>query len=388
MAGVYIHVPFCRQACHYCDFHFSTQTNTSERMVEAIAREAHLREAELHHWKGHDIQSLYLGGGTPSLLSEEAITRLIQGVSKALHFDPASLQEVTLEANPEDLTRSKLDAWKRAGVQRLSVGIQSFHDDTLAWMNRAHTGAQAEEGVRRASEAGFSAITVDLIYGVPTARDWKDDVARALALPVQHLSAYALTVEPQTVLGSRAAKGQEQEAPDERTVAEYRLLCDTMNHRGWTHYETSNWAAPKAGNEDAWRAIHNSAYWSGAPYLGLGPGAHGFLPPVRYANISNNPRYLKSIALDRLNQTTEALTESDRYNESIMTGLRTDRGICQDELEQTFGLRPELVDAEAWSQAVRSGDLIQTSKGRHRVPESRWITGDRIASTLFHVPAT
>ena len=388
MAGVYIHVPFCRQACHYCDFHFSTQTNISERMVEAIAREAHLREAQLHRWKGHEIQSLYLGGGTPSLLSEEAITRLIQGVSKALHFDPASLKEVTLEANPEDLTPSKLDAWKRAGVQRLSVGIQSFHDDTLAWMNRAHTGTQAEEGVRRASEAGFSAITVDLIYGVPTARDWKDDVARALALPVQHLSAYALTVEPQTVLGSRVAKGQEQEAPDERTVAEYRLLCDTMNQRGWTHYETSNWAAPKGGNEDAWRAIHNSAYWSGAPYLGLGPGAHGFLPPVRYANVSNNPRYLKSIALDRLDQTTEALTESDRYNESIMTGLRTDHGICQDELEQTFGLRPELVDAEAWSQAVRSGDLIQTSNGRHRVPESRWITGDRIASTLFHVPAT
>ena len=388
MAGVYIHVPFCRQACHYCDFHFSTQTNTSERMVEAIAGEAHLREAQLHRWKGHEIQSLYLGGGTPSLLSEEAITRLIQGVSKALHFDPASLKEVTLEANPEDLTPSKLDAWKRAGVQRLSVGIQSFHDDTLAWMNRAHTGTQAEEGVRRASEAGFSAITVDLIYGVPTARDWKDDVARALALPVQHLSAYALTVEPQTVLGSRVAKGQEQEAPDERTVAEYRLLCDTMNQRGWTHYETSNWAAPRAGKEDAWRAIHNSAYWSGAPYLGLGPGAHGFLPPVRYANVSNNPRYLKSIALDRLDQTTEALTESDRYNESIMTGLRTDRGICQDELERTFGLRPELVDAEAWAQAVRSGDLIQTSNGRHRVPESRWITGDRIASTLFHVPAT
>ena len=388
MAGVYIHVPFCRQACHYCDFHFSTQTNTSERMVEAIAREAHLREAQLHRWKGHEIQSLYLGGGTPSLLSEEAITRLIQGVSRALHFDPASLKEVTLEANPEDLTPSKLDAWKRAGVQRLSVGVQSFHDDTLAWMNRAHTGTQAEEGVRRASEAGFSAITVDLIYGVPTARDWKDDVARALALPVQHLSAYALTVEPQTVLGSRVAKGQEQEAPDERTVAEYRLLCDTMNQRGWTHYETSNWAAPKDGNEDAWRAIHNSAYWSGAPYLGLGPGAHGFLPPVRYANVSNNPRYLKSIALDRLDQTTEALTESDRYNESIMTGLRTDRGICQGELERAFGLRPELVDAEAWSQAVRSGDLIQTSNGRHRVPESRWITGDRIASTLFHVPAT
>ena len=388
MAGVYIHVPFCRQACHYCDFHFSTQTNASERMVEAIVREARLREASLQNWQRHKVQSLYLGGGTPSLLSEDAITRLIQGVAEALHFNPVSLKEVTLEANPEDLTTSKLDAWKRAGVQRLSIGIQSFHDDTLTWMNRAHTGAQAEEGVRRASEAGFSAITVDLIYGVPTARSWKDDVTRALALPVQHLSAYALTVEPQTVLGSRVAKGQEREAPDELTVAEYRLLCDTMNQRGWTHYETSNWAAPKAGGDEAWRAIHNSAYWSGAPYLGLGPGAHGFLPPVRYANVSNNPRYLDSLALDRLEQTTETLTDSDRYNESIMTGLRTERGICPDELERSFGLRPEHVDAEAWSQAIQSGDLIQTSNGRLRVPEGRWITGDRIAATLFHVPET
>ena len=388
MAGVYIHVPFCRQACHYCDFHFSTQTNASERMVEAIVREARLRDASLQGLQGRKVQSLYLGGGTPSLLSEDAITQLIQGVAQALHFELASLKEVTLEANPEDLTPSKLDAWKRAGVRRLSIGIQSFHDDTLAWMNRAHTGAQAEEGVRRASEAGFSAITVDLIYGVPTARNWKDDVDRALALPVQHLSAYALTVEPQTVLGSRVAKGQEQEAPDERTVAEYRLLCDTMKQLGWIHYETSNWAAPKAGDDEAWRAIHNSAYWSGAPYPGLGPGAHGFLPPVRYANVSNNPRYSKSLALDRLDQTTETLTDSDRYNESIMTGLRTERGICPDELERAFGLRPEHVDAEAWSQAIRSGDLIPTSNRRLRVPEGRWITGDRIAATLFHVPGT
>ena len=388
MAGVYIHVPYCRQACHYCDFHFSTQTNASERMVDAIVREARLREASIQDWRGHEVQSLYLGGGTPSLLSEDAVTRLIQGVSEALHLSPASLEEVTLEANPEDLVPPKLEAWKRAGVQRLSIGIQSFHDDTLAWMNRAHTGKQAEEGVKRASEAGFSAITVDLIYGVPTQRDWKEDVTRALALPVQHVSAYALTVEPQTVLGSRVAKGQEQEAPDESTVAEYRLLCDTMKRRSWVHYETSNWAAPKSGEDGAWRAVHNSAYWSGDPYLGLGPGAHGFLPPVRYANVSNNPRYLKSIALDRLDQTTEALTASDRYNESIMTGLRTDRGISQDELEQAFGLRPEHVDAEAWSRAIHSGDLIKISNGRHRVPEGRWITGDRIASTLFHVPAT
>ena len=388
MAGVYIHVPFCRQACHYCDFHFSTRTDSAARMVEAIVQEARIRKAAHSDWKGHEVKSLYLGGGTPSLLSEETVAQLIRGVSNALDFEPSALSEVTLEANPEDLIPAKLEAWKRAGVQRLSIGIQSFHDDTLAWMNRAHTGTQAEEGVRLASEAGFSAITVDLIYGVPTARGWEDDVARALSLPVQHLSAYALTVEPQTVLGSRVAKGQEKEAPDERTVAEYHLLCDTMKRQGWLHYETSNWAAPKPGGEGGWRALHNSAYWSGAPYLGLGPGAHGFLPPTRYANVSNNPQYLRAIALNHLDETTEALSASDRYNESVMTGLRTDRGICPEELEQAFGMRPEQVDFEAWTKAIQSGDLIVTADGRHRVPEGRWITGDRIASTLFHVPST
>lgn len=388
MAGVYIHVPFCRQACHYCDFHFSTQTSAAERMVDAIVQEAHLRKATTPLWQEHQVRSLYLGGGTPSLLSEDDITRLIQGVSEALHLERSSLKEVTLEANPEDLVPSKLNAWKRAGIQRLSIGIQSFHDETLQWMNRAHTGALAEKGVRLAAEVGFSSITVDLIYGVPTARVWEEDVTRALALPVQHLSAYALTVEPQTVLGNRVAKGQEQEAPDERTVDEYHFLCSSMKSKGWTHYETSNWAAPKSGGLGDWRAVHNSAYWSGSPYLGLGPGAHGFLPPARYANVSNNPRYLKALALGRVEATTEVLTASDRYNESVMTGLRTDRGICQDELEASWGLRPEHVDAEAWAQALRSGDLVLTSEGRHRVPEERWVTGDRIASTLFHVAST
>ena len=388
MAGVYIHVPFCRQACHYCDFHFSTQTHTAKGMVDAIVEEARLRRETLRQWEGRSVRSLYLGGGTPSLLSEEGITTLIQGVSDALELQPSSLEEVTLEANPEDLVPSKLKAWKRVGVQRLSIGVQSFHNDTLTWMNRAHTGEQAEEGVRRASEAGFSSITVDLIYGVPTSRVWEDDVNRALALPVQHLSAYALTVEPQTVLGNRVAKGQEKEAPDERAVEEYRVLCEAMNSRGWAHYETSNWTAPKPGGGEAWRAIHNSAYWSGAPYLGLGPGAHGFLPPVRYANISNNPRYMQAINEGQLDETREVLTTIDRYNESIMTGLRTDRGICPDALEGAFGLRPEQVDADAWTKAIRTGDLILTPGGRYRIPEERWITGDRIASTLFQLSST
>lgn len=388
MAGVYIHVPFCRQACHYCDFHFSTQIGNAEGMVEAIVQEALLRKDQLPGWSNQPIQSLYLGGGTPSLLSEEAITRLIHGVSSALNIDLSSLTEITLEANPEDLEPSKLTAWKHAGVRRLSVGIQSFHDETLAWMNRAHSGDQAEQGVRLAAESGFEAITVDLIYGVPTSRNWAADVARAMSLPVQHLSAYALTVEPQTVLGHRVAKGLEQESPDHRTVKEYRVLCEQMSRAGWVHYETSNWAAPKKGGVGAHRAIHNSAYWSGAPYLGLGPGAHGFLPPKRYANVASNPKYMRSVAQGHLAETTESLSQSDRYNEQVMTGLRTEQGICPDALEAAFGLRPENVDCQGWQAAISSGDLIPTSDGHYRIPEERWITGDRIAATLFHLPSS
>ena len=385
MAGIYLHVPFCRQACHYCDFHFSTSTQTADAMVDAIVREAEIRAAQTPAWTQLNMRTLYLGGGTPSLLSPDAIQSLLQGVSRALSLDLSALDEVTLEANPEDLTQDRLEAWLHAGVNRLSIGIQSFHNDTLDWMNRAHTGQDAEDGVRRAHAAGFDNMTVDLIYGVPTSRDWKDDVDRALSLPVSHMSAYALTVEPQTVLGTRVERGQQAEPSDSRAVEEYHHLCKAMTARGWSHYETSNWAAPR-DHAFAW-AQHNSAYWAGDPYLGLGPGAHGFLAPTRYANVSNNPRYLKAIQRGELDVTEEALSTVDRYNERIMTGLRTARGISLTELENDLGLRPDELEPQAWADALAQGDLVSTPDGRYRIPETRWITGDRVASTLFHVDA-
>lgn len=385
MAGIYLHVPFCRQACHYCDFHFSTKTQNTESMVQAIVHEAQLRWAHNPAWRAEHFRTLYLGGGTPSLLSPALAKTLISGVANACHIRLSDLEEVTLEANPEDLSQDHLEAWKEAGVTRLSVGIQSFHDETLDWMNRAHTGKQAEEGILRAHRAGFDSMTVDLIYGVPTERLWDDDLKRALDLPVQHLSAYALTVEPRTVLGTRVSRGEEPEPSDSRAADEYHRLCALLAQRGWLHYETSNWAAP-SGNGAFATARHNSSYWSGEAYLGLGPGAHGFVAGCRYANVSNNPMYLQSLGQGRLQQTEESLSDIDRYNERVMTGLRTAKGICLEELTQTTGHRPDQVDPRAWNQALASGDLIPLAGGCFRIPEDRWITGDRVASALFLVP--
>lgn len=383
MAGVYIHIPYCRQACHYCDFHFSTRLSSAQNMVQSIVRESQLRAQSDPAWRNHNIDTLYIGGGTPSLLDERLILDLVEGVTGALNVDVHRLKEVTMEANPEDLEESKLEAWLKAGINRLSIGIQSFDDDTLTWMNRAHTGQEAERGVQQAHRAGFSNITVDLIYGVPTDRNWTRDVDTALSLPVQHLSAYALTVEPRTVLGTRVAKGQQAPLSDECAVSEYLHLCDVMTNLGWNHYETSNWAAPQ--NDGWWTARHNASYWSGRPYLGLGPGAHGFVPPTRYANVANNPKYLSALSESRLAFTEEHLTSVDRYNEQLMTGLRTANGIHLEVLERQFGMRPDVLEPAAWEAAVHQGRLVPTPDGGHRIPEEQWITGDQVAASFFQV---
>ena len=383
MAGVYIHIPYCRQACHYCDFHFSTRASSAQNMVQSIVRESQLRAHLEPAWRNHSIDTLYIGGGTPSLLDERLILDLVEGVAGALNLDVHNLKEVTMEANPEDLEEPKLEAWLKAGINRLSIGIQSFDDDTLTWMNRAHTGREAERGVQQAQRAGFSNITVDLIYGVPTDRNWTRDVDTALSLPIQHLSAYALTVEPRTVLGTRVAKGQQAPLSDERAVSEYLHLCDVMANLGWNHYETSNWAAPQ--HDSWWSARHNASYWSGRPYLGLGPGAHGFVPPTRYANVANNPKYLRALSESRLAYTEEHLTSVDRYNEQLMTGLRTANGIHLEVLERQFGMRPDVLEPAAWEAAIHHGSLVPTPDGGHRIPEERWITGDQVAASFFQV---
>lgn len=353
-------------------------------LVDAMVQETHLRLSSDPRWKDQTFTTLYLGGGTPSILPPDLLEALVSGVLKAVGQNASDFHEVTLEANPEDMTKAQIQPWLGLGVTRLSLGVQSFHDETLAWMNRAHTGVQAERAIRLAHDLGVKAMTLDLIYGVPTSRDWNNDIARATALPIQHLSAYALTVESGTVLGTRVERGAEKPAPDTRTAEEYHRLCDVMAAQGWSHYETSNWAMPKpSGGHHT--SQHNSAYWSGAPYLALGPGAHGFLGSTRYANVSNNPRYIQAIQKGDLLDEQEALSTRDRYNELVMTGLRTAVGISPEELHLATGVKPQDVDPEAWTRALAGGKLVEHKPGWFRIPEPDWITGDQVAASLFAV---
>lgn len=346
-------------------------------MVAAMEQELERRAAV---WQGMgEPRTVYFGGGTPSVLHPDQIHRLLEAVRH--QFPGGPWEEVTLEANPDDLSEERLAGWRRAGVDRLSIGVQTFDDRLLGWMGRTHTGDGAEEAVRRAGEAGFDRMTLDLMYGLP-GRDlagWKRDLERGLGLPVNHLSAYVLTVEPRTALGVRVARGLEREAPEAAVEAAYRHLCAATAARGWGHYEVSNFAPP--GGE----AVHNARYWEGVPYLGIGPGAHGFTGRARYANRPNNPRYIQALQSgDALPEDREQLTATDRYNEQLMTGLRTARGIDLLALEADFGLRPDRDEPAAWAAAVERGDLMEHG-GRWRIPERRWLVGDAVAADLFAV---
>lgn len=326
-------------------------------------------------------RTLYFGGGTPSLLTPEELGRLMEAVHRA--FPQAVWEEVTLEANPEDLTAAQLAAWKSWGIDRLSVGIQTFDDGLLAWMNRAHTGKQAEEAVHFAHAEGFRRISIDLIYGLPgsTPEMQSRAVERALRLPVTHLSAYALTVESRTALGHRVARGSEHPAPDEAVEGAYRDLCHQVAAAGGHHYEVSNFAL--AGGEPA---VHNRAYWSGLPYLGIGPGAHGFTGTTRYANLAHNLRYVKALREGTSFDTTETLRPHDRYNEHLMTGLRTAEGISPTALETAFGLRPDRDEPAEWERAMQRGELVPTGTADFvRIPEPLWMIGDTLAARFFHV---
>ena len=284
MAGLYVHIPFCAQACTYCDFHFTTKLADRDRMVQALLIEL---KSELPHWKEETFTTLYFGGGTPSLLSTEALKEI---ASVAFSEANWALEEWTLEANPEDLNGPVLDKLKEAGVGRLSIGVQSFEPDVLQWMRRIHGADKAEEVILNAAKAGFDHLSLDLIYGVPVGQKdrWEKDLQRALDLPVDHLSSYILTAEPKTLYGSQLSKGQLVPPPDSQVIQEYNQLCAASKAGGFEHYEVSNFARPGGHSQ------HNSAYWDGTPYLGIGPGAHSFKRPRRWWNGRSNAAYMKA----------------------------------------------------------------------------------------------
>lgn len=371
MAGVYIHIPFCKKACHYCDFHFSTSLKKKEAMLDALKKEITLRANEIME----PIETIYFGGGTPSLLSSEELSVILQIVFET--FDIAKNPEITLEANPDDISEEKMESLLKTSVNRVSLGVQSFYEEDLRWMNRAHDVADIERAIRLI-KANFKNFSIDLIYGIPgMSKDrWSQNLSKAIAHDIPHLSCYALTVEPDTALYRFIEKGITANVDDEVAQQHHDYLIHFMEQHGYVNYEFSNFAKPK------YFSRNNMAYWQGKSYLGIGPSAHSYNGKERTWNVANNILYINSIEKGFLPVTRETLSKRDRYNEYVMTRLRTQQGIMVNEVQQQFGeqfLEYMLKMAEPHLDAHRlfldEQSLKVTKKGK--------FLSDGIASDLF-----
>jgi oxygen-independent coproporphyrinogen-3 oxidase len=375
MPGLYLHIPFCKQACHYCDFHFSTSLAAKPQMVAAISKELELRRNYLG--ESPTLETIYFGGGTPSLLTGEELQRIFEAIHA--HFTVAPQAEITLEANPDDLSAARLAELAASPVNRLSIGLQSFHEPHLRLMNRTHSAQESTTAVQRAQDAGFENISVDLIYGVPASGHhiWEADLANALALQVPHISAYALTIEPGTALGHRTKKGTFIPPPDDFVATQFELLLAGLHRAGYEQYEISNFCRP--GRESR----HNSNYWRGVPYLGLGPSAHSYDGQHRQFNVANNPQYLRAILEHgEVPATLDELTPTDRANEYLLTTLRTARGCDLAHLRDRLGYDLPArhaaylaeLEAKGWA-TIRHNVLTLTDAGK--------LLADHITLELF-----
>ncbi len=373
-AGIYIHIPFCKQACHYCDFHFSTSMGKKETMVCALIKELELRKSE---FKGEIVETIYFGGGTPSVLDPKEIEAIIHAVYES--YNVSGNPEITLEANPDDLSDTKILELSQGPINRLSIGIQSFFEEDLKLMNRAHNVEQAEKCLQLASRH-FDNISIDLIYGMPnmSVARWKKNIEKALSFNVPHISSYALTVEPKTALARFVEKELIVPATDEETQEHFQVLYQMLLAAGFDCYEISNFG--KSG----YFSKNNSAYWQQKKYMGIGPSAHSFDGQRRGWNINNNPKYIKAIENDELPMETELLTIRDKYNEYIMTGLRTIWGVSLNRIQKEFGGKYEeyllLQSKKFRDQGLLNLDgdiLITTQKGK--------FLADGIAADLFMI---
>lgn len=327
MAGIYIHIPFCKQACYYCDFHFSTSLKKKDALIDALMKEIELRKDELQNEK---VETIYFGGGTPSMLSQSEIDHIINAVYT--HHTVIADAEITLEANPDDLDKNKIIELAESKINRLSIGIQSFFEEDLQLMNRAHNAQEAKDSLSVAIRH-FENISVDLIYGIPGATNekWLQNIHIALSFNIPHISSYALTVEPKTALASLIKKGKIQNVDDAQAEEQFHLLIDELEKDNFTHYELSNFG------KEGFFSKNNSAYWQGKSYIGIGPSAHSFNGEKRGWNVRNNTKYIQSLAEDVLPMEEEILTKTDRYNEYIMTGLRTVWGVSLEKVKADFG---------------------------------------------------
>lgn len=374
MAGIYIHIPFCKQACNYCNFHFSVNNSLLPRMVEAIVFEANLQK----HYLKDSVETIYFGGGTPSLLSNTQLTAILHGINAA--FPISTNAEITLEANPDDITQEKLGFWKWAGINRLSIGVQSFFEEDLVWMNRAHNAQQAIHCIELAQKEGFNNISIDLIYGGPSLSDenWEKNLSTCFDLGIPHLSAYALTVEPKTALAKQIKAKTLMNIDLEKQATHFNMLVNLTAKAGLDHYEISNFAVP--GN----KSKHNTSYWSGKHYLGLGPAAHSFNGTSRQWNIANNNLYLTSIQQNTIPFEIEQLTAIQQLNEYIMTALRTSEGIDLEKIKDIGGeiaLKKLITDAEKYLRSLS----IEQNKNHLTLTREGKFFADGIAADLFQL---
>lgn len=371
MAGIYIHIPFCKQACHYCDFHFSTSLKKADQMIVALAKEIKLRKEEINE----PIETIYFGGGTPSILSTDSLKFIIDEVSK--YYQVVDEAEITIEANPDDLTAIRIKELAQSPINRLSIGIQSFYESDLKLMNRAHSASEAKACLEEAMTY-FDNVSVDLIYGIPKANDeqWLSNIEIALSYKVPHISSYALTVEPKTALASFIEKGIVDEVDDQQALNQFNLLKDLLENKDFVHYELSNFG------KEGYFSKNNTAYWQGKSYLGIGPSAHSFNGVQRSWNIRNNTKYIKSISAGELPQEIEQLTVTDQYNEYIMTGLRTIWGVSFAKIEKDFGKTYKNYLMEQSSSLINE-HLLYIDDNRLFTTKKGQFLSDGIAAKLF-----
>ena len=375
MAGIYIHIPFCKQACNYCDFHFSTSMKMKGSFVAALLQEIELRKSV---FETQTIESIYLGGGTPSILTKEELALIFEKLQHSFHISPTA--EITLEANPDDLSFEKIQELKNTPINRLSIGIQSFREVDLQFMNRAHNATEALSSIKMCKKADFTNLTIDLIYGTPglTNEAWLDNLKIAFYLGIPHISSYALTVEENTALHHQILNNKTPNVDEQQSAEQFEILMQMMNVNDFEQYEISNFC------KDGAYSKHNSSYWKKDNYLGLGPSAHSFLGDKRLWNVSNNIKYIKSLEKGVLPLEEECLSLVDRYNEYVMTSLRTKWGCCVKSIESDYS--SEL--ANYFKEEIKiylSQNHVTLNGTVYNLTASGKLLADRIASDLFKV---
>ena len=373
MAGIYIHVPFCKTRCAYCDFFSTTLHDMKSRYVDALCQELVMRRNYLHD---APIGTLYFGGGTPSQLSESDFHSIFNQIEKVYGLE--ACEEITLEANPDDLTDDYVEMLTTLPFNRISMGIQTFHEPTLQLIGRRHTAQEAIEAVHQCQQQGFTNISIDLIYGLPgeTLEQWKEDLLMAFSLKVQHISAYHLTYEQGTRLWQMLQRKEICEVDEDTSVELFRILCKEMQKTGYEHYEISNFALP------GYRSRHNSAYWHEVPYLGCGPGAHSFDGDSREWNVSSLPKYIEALEQGQRNYEQETLDKDTRYNEFIMTRLRTCEGFSLNDLQQRFGQAYHDYCLHLATPYMRQGLLLQKENTLRLSREGIFVSDDIISDLM------